>query len=42
MVNARACAVISNFIETWWLLAGASGGERHHEQGIRWIAAGDH
>jgi len=42
MVNARAGAVISNFIETWWLLAGASGGERHHEQGIRWIAAGDH
>ncbi|MEP7083060.1 MAG: GNAT family N-acetyltransferase [Chloroflexota bacterium] len=42
MPDAYIGAVISNFIETWWLLAGASGGERHEEAGIRWIAAGDH
>lgn len=42
MLKRDAGAVVSNFIETWWLLANAAGGERHEEPGIRWIAAGDH
>jgi len=40
--DTLARAVESNFIETWWLLAGRSGAECHQQDGLRWFAGGDH
>jgi len=36
--HAAARAVEANFVETWWLVASAYGGELHDEDGLRWFS----
>jgi ribosomal protein S18 acetylase RimI-like enzyme len=36
--QAATRAVEANFVETWWIVAAAYGGELHDEDGLRWLA----
>ena len=36
--HAAARAVEANFVETWWVVASAYGGELHNEDGVRWFS----
>jgi GNAT superfamily N-acetyltransferase len=36
--HAAARAVEANFVETWWVVASAYGGELHEEDGLRWFS----
>lgn len=38
--RAAARAVEANFVETWWVVASAYGGELHEEDGLRWFSFG--
>ena len=35
--HAAASAVEANFVETWWVVASAYGGQIHDEDGLRWF-----